>query len=480
MICDNFKYPKLLEYFETISAIPRGSYNEQKIAAYLVDFAKERSLEVYTDKYNNVLINMPASAGCEDKAPILLQGHTDMVCEANIGTEHDFLKDPLDLFLEDGLVGARGTTLGADDGVAVAIMLAILDGAVENHGAIQCLFTASEEVGLDGASGFDYSKIYARRMINMDGAEEDTLVVGCAGGVRSDAFFNVEYKDRSKAKLFKITIGGLMGGHSGENIHQGRANANKLAAALLRALVEGVHAELVSFEGGSKENAIPREAVLVVAADNAGAVEGLACAFEISVKGDLVAEDSDFFVSCETLGEGGYDKVFAPEFTKKILDFSDYIENGVLRMSPKIKGLVEFSRNLGIVKCEDGKIGFYHSSRSAIDSQLEESMQKIERAAGAIGGVVKHHGRYPGWEYDKESHVRDAYCQAYNEITGDTAVPVGVHAGIECGVIRKAIPDMDAIAISPDFSNGHSPQERLDLDSCEVFGRVVARLIELI
>ena len=477
MICDNFKYPKLLEYFETISAIPRGSYNEQKIAAYLVDFAKKRSLEVYTDKYNNVLINMPASAGCEDKAPILLQGHTDMVCEANIGTEHDFSKDPLDLFLEDGLVGARGTTLGADDGVAVAIMLAILDGAVERHGAIQCLFTASEEVGLDGASGFDYSKIYARRMINMDGAEEDTLVVGCAGGVRSDAFFNVEYKDRSKAKLFKITIGGLMGGHSGENIHQGRANANKLAAALLRALVEGVHAELVSFDGGSKDNAIPREAVLVVAADNEGAVEGLVSAFEISVKGDLVAEDGGFFVSCETLGEGGYDKVFAPEFTKKILDFADYIENGVLRMSPKIKGLVEYSRNLGIVKCEDGKIGFYHSSRSAIDSQLEESMQKIERAAGAIGGVVKHHGRYPGWDVSGYSQLAEDYIALADEMFGTKVKKTALHAGLECGIVKCAIPDMEIISVGADIADLHSPKERLGLDS---FGRVFAVVCAMI
>lgn len=477
MICENFKYPKLWEYFETISAIPRASYQEERIAAYLLNFAKERGFEAYTDKYNNVLINMPATAGCEEVEPILLQGHTDMVCECNIGCEHDFSKDPLDLFLEDGLVGARGTTLGADDGVAVAIMLAILDGAIERHGAIQCLFTASEEVGLDGASGFDYSKIYARRMINMDGAEEDTLVVGCAGGVRSDAFFDIEYSDSSRKELFKITLGGLMGGHSGENIHEGRANANKLALALLRALVEGVGAELVSFGGGSKDNAIPREAVLVVAADSAGSVEGLVRAFEFSVKGDLVAEDAEFFVSCEGLGECGNERVFASEFTKKILDFADYIENGVLRMSRKIKGLVEFSRNLGIVKCEDGKIGFYFSSRSAIEEQLEESMKQIERAAGAIGGAVKHHGKYPGWDVSGYSQLAEDYISLADEMFGTKVKKTALHAGLECGIVKAAIPDMEIISVGADIADLHSPKERLGLES---FGRVFAIVCKMI
>ncbi len=476
MICNNFKYPKLLEYFESISAIPRAPYQEDKIVAYLLEFASQRGLEAYSDEHNNVLINMPASEGCEGCA-ILLQGHTDMVCEANIGCEHDFSRDGLELFLEDGLVGARGTTLGADDGVAVAIMLAILDGACERHGAIQCLFTASEEVGLEGASGFDYSRIFARRMINMDGAEEDTLVIGCAGGVRSDVAFDIEYADSSRKQLFKITLGGLMGGHSGENIHQGRANANKLALALIRALVEGVGAELVSFMGGTKDNAIPREAVIVFAADNAAAVNGLIGAFEFSVKEDLCAEDAEFFVSCEELGECGGERVFSSEFTKKILDFADYIENGVLRMSRKINGLVEFSRNLGIVKYEGDKIGFYFSSRSAIDAQLEESMQQIERAAGVIGGAVKHHSRYPGWDVSGYSQLAEDYVSFADEMFATKVKKLALHAGLECGIIKCAIPDMEIISVGADITDLHSPKERLGLDS---FGRVFAIVCAMI
>ncbi len=471
MICKDFKYPKLLEFFERISAIPRASYQEEKIVAYLLDFAKERGFEAYTDEHRNVLINMPATVGCEDRPAILLQGHTDMVCECNIGCDHDFTSDPLDLFLEDGLVGARGTTLGADDGVAVAIMLAILDGACEQHGPIQCLFTASEEVGLDGARGFDYSKIYAKRMINMDGAEEDTLVVGCAGGVRSDALFDIEYKDRTRKNILKVTLGGLMGGHSGENIHDGRANANKLAAALLRALSEFVGVELISFDGGSKDNAIPREAVLVVAVDDVMGAEMIARKYASGVKATLCPEDFDFFIRVENIGASGYEQVFSDEFTQKILDFSASIDNGVLAMSEKIEGLVEFSRNLGIVKTEGGKIGFYFSSRSAIDSQLECSMNEIESAAKLIGGTAVHHSRYPGWDVSGYSELAEDYIALADKLFGTKVIKTALHAGLECGIVKQAIPDIEIISIGADIADLHSPKERLGLDS---FGRVFA------
>lgn len=477
MICENFKYPKLLEYFETISAIPRASYEEEKIVAYLLSFAKERGLSAYSDKYNNVLINMPATAGCEDMAPILLQGHTDMVCECNIGCEHDFHNDPLELFFEDGLVGARGTTLGADDGVAVAIMLAILDGAVERHGEIQCLFTASEEVGLDGAGGFDYSHIFARRMINMDGAEEDTLVVGCAGGVRSDAFFDIDYAERRYESIVKITLGGLMGGHSGENIHEGRANANKLALRLLRTLVEFVGVELVSFDGGSKDNAIPREAVIVIATDDVSGVEMIARKYATGVRETLCPEDEEFFINVENIGASGYERVFAGEFTDKILDFAGSIDNGVLAMSKKIDGLVEFSRNLGIVRTDADKIGFYFSSRSAIEAQLELSMDKIESEARLIGGTVKHHGKYPGWDVSGYSQLAEDYIALADEMFGTKVKKTALHAGLECGIVKQALPDMEIISVGADIADLHSPKERLGLDS---FGRVFAIVCKMI
>ena len=478
MICNNFKYPKLLEFFEKISAIPRASYEEEKIVAYLLDFAKERGLEAYTDESRNVLINMPASKGCEDRPAILLQGHTDMVCECNIGCEHDFSTDPLDLFLDGDLVGARGTTLGADDGVAVAIMLAILDGACAQHGPIQCLFTASEEVGLDGARGFDYGKIFAKRMINMDGAEQDRLVVGCAGGVRSDAIFDIEYKNRTRENIVRITLGGLMGGHSGENINEGRANANKLAAPLLRALSEFVGAELVSFDGGSKDNAIPREAVLLIATDDVMGAQMIARKYAEGVGATLCPEDADFFIRLEELGAEGYDRVFSDEFTQKILDFSGSIDNGVLAMSEKIEGLVEFSRNLGIVKTEDGKIGFYFSSRSAIDAQLESSMAEIEGAAGLIGGKTTHHSRYPGWDVSGYSQLAEDYIALADKLFGTKVIKTALHAGLECGIVKQAIPDIEIISVGADIADLHSPCERLGLESLGRVFEIVKTMIE--
>ena len=226
MICENFAYPKLLNYFEEISNIPRPSYREEKIADHIEKFGRSRGLETYRDKLGNVLINIPATKGREDTPAVLLQGHVDMVCEKNEGVEHDFLNDPLKLYVENGLLRAKGTTLGADNGVAVAVMLAVIDGAAEAHGPIQCLFTVSEEVGLDGAKAFDYSRIYARKMINMDSAEERLIISGCAGGLRSSLILPIE-RHVSDGKYLKITVKGLFGGHSGEDINKGRANANK-------------------------------------------------------------------------------------------------------------------------------------------------------------------------------------------------------------------------------------------------------------
>ena len=477
MLCENFKYPVLLEHFEKISSIPRASYHEEKIAAYLVDFAKARGLEYYTDDTNNVLINLPASAGCENREPILLQGHTDMVCEKNIGCEHDFDNDGLDLFVEGGYIGARGTTLGADDGIAVAVMLAVLDGAIERHPAVQCLFTASEEVGLDGAKAFDYSRIFARRMINMDGADEIYLVVGCAGGVRSDCSFDIKFADAKNAKVFELTIGGLMGGHSGENINDGRANANKLAGRLLALLCDRAGAEVVSIDGGSKENAIPREAVMKIVANDAGLVKTIADDFVADVKIGLCREDEGFNIAVKECDEA-VERVFAPEFTRDILAFINGIDNGVLKMSDKIEVLVEYSRNLGIIVTEGDTLGIYLSSRSAIDAQLDESMETIESLAVKSRGATKHHNRYPGWNVMGESKLADSFIESAKTLCGVNIIKTALHAGLECGIVKQAIPDIEIVSCGPDIHDLHSPKERLGIASFERFFTVIKDIIE--
>lgn len=477
MVCEDFKYPALMGHFEKISSIPRASYHEDKVVEYLVNFAAERGLECYTDSAGNVLINIPATEGCEGRAPILLQGHTDMVCEKNIGVEHDFMVDGLELYVENGFLKARGTTLGADDGMAVAVMLALLNGDIERHPACQCLFTASEEVGLDGARAFDYSRIFARRMINMDGAEERYLIVGCAGGMRSDSVFDIEFSVPVHSNALKITIGGLMGGHSGENINDGRANANKLMGALLERILLECKVEIVSFDGGSKDNAIPREAVAVITADDTSLIKNIVGGFESEIKIGLCKEDKDFFISCEKIDYNA-EKVFSKDFSRKILSFVNEIENGVLAMSQNIEGLVEFSRNLGIVRTEGEKISFYFSSRSAIDAQIEESADRIKTLAQSFGGVTKHHSRYPGWNFTGESALADRYIESAKRICGMDVKKTALHAGLECGIIKKAIPDIEIISCGADVHDLHSPMERLNLASFERFFEIIKDIIE--
>ena len=478
MVCKQFKYPALMEHFEKISSIPRMSYHEDRIADYLVGFAKERGLEVYRDEANNVLVNVPATEGRETDAPILLQGHTDMVCEKNIGCEHDFLTEGLELYEEGGSLRARGTTLGADDGTAVAFMLCVMSGELKSHPACQCLFTASEEVGLDGAKAFDYSRIFARKMINMDGAEEEHLIVGCAGGLRSDVLFALEYAEPRYSELLTVKIGGLMGGHSGENIGDGRANACKLAGELIEILCDAKDAELVSFFGGSKDNAIPREAVFAVSVKDAGEARSVVSEYFERVKPTLCADDADFFIDCkaEPMADGA--RVISEACSKRIIKFVNSVDNGVLKMSDNIKGLVEFSRNLGIVRTEDGKMEFYFSSRSAIDEQIELSARTIEQTANALGGKVEHHSRYPGWHYTGASPLADSYVAIAKRLFGKDIVVTAIHAGLECGIVKQAIPDMDIISCGPDVKNLHSPMEALDIASFERFFTVIKDMIE--
>ncbi|MBQ7384477.1 MAG: beta-Ala-His dipeptidase [Clostridia bacterium] len=478
MICEGFKYPALIEHFEKISAIPRMSYHEERIAAYLVEFAEARGLEVYTDSAKNVLINIPATEGRENDAPILLQGHTDMVCEKNIGCEHDFLTEGLDLCVENGFLRARGTTLGADDGIAVATMLSLLDGEINSHPACQCLFTSAEEVGLDGAKAFDYSRIFARRMINMDGADEIYLIVGCAGGLRSDAMFDIEYTDAEYTDCMTVKIGGLMGGHSGENINDGRANANKLAGELIGLLHGSVGIELISFDGGSKDNAIPREAILRFTVKDSDRAKKLISEYANKIKEGLCSDDADFFILCESEKLSAGTRVFADKVTRNIIGFVNSVDNGVLAMSKKIEGLVEFSRNLGIVSTDDGKLGFYFSSRSAIDEQIEESAKTIENAALKFGGVTAHHSRYPGWNYTGSSALADRYIESAKRLCGMDVVRTALHAGLECGIVKQAIPDMEIISCGPDVKNLHSPMEKLDIASFERFFTVIKDIIE--
>ena len=465
----------LFHFFEEISAIPRPSYHEGAIADYLVAFAKERGLECYRDELHNVLIKAPATAGCEALPPLLFQGHTDMVCEKNRGVEHDFLRDPLKLYVDGDYLRAKGTTLGADNGVAVAAMLALLDGEIDRHPAYECLFTAAEEVGLDGATGFDYSHISARHLINMDSEGFGIVTAGCAGGVRSDLSLQCKPECFSGSAI-RVAIGGLIGGHSGENINCGRANANKLMGRILAALLSVCDARIVSVCGGSKDNAIPRECEAVLAVADTELASDTVCRIAAEIAEELVDDDRAFCVTCEDAEAEAV--MLSREDTARAVAVLACVANGIQEMNHKAKGMVEFSRNLGVVRTEGDTITFVFTSRSAMDSRLDASMRELDALAAVIGAKTCHYNRYPGWNFAATSAVRDAYLRAYRDVTGTDAKVNVIHAGLECGIISANIPDMDIISVGPNMHDIHSPDEALDLPSLEIFWKTVARLIQ--
>jgi len=467
----------VFRFFEEISAIPRPSYHEASIADYLCAFAKTRGLECYRDELHNVLMKAPATKGQEHRAPILFQGHTDMVCEKNGDVEHDFLKDPLHLRVEGDLLRATGTTLGADNGIAVAMMLALLDGAVAEHPPIECLFTVSEETGMEGVNGFDYSRITASRLVNLDSERLGCVTAGCAGGIRSD--LSLSYTEEPFAGCaISLRIGGLIGGHSGEHIDKGRANANKLMGRLLSTLLAKTDARILCVEGGSKTNAIPRECRVTLAVSDVDAASEILLTEAERIASELIPEDRGFCVTVEDCEPEPM--MLSRADTLRVATVLACTANGVLAMNRDVEGLVEYSRNLGVVSTEDGKISFAFSTRSSMDSRLDASVAELDLLARTVGAEAVHHGRYPGWSYAIDSPLRESYCAAYREVTGHEAQVNVIHAGLECGVICSKLPRMDAISIGPTMFNIHSPDEALSLSDTEAFWKTLVKLIEIL
>ena len=469
------KPSSVFRFFEEISAIPRPSYHESGVADYLEAFAKDRGLECYRDAMHNVLIKAPATKGLEDRAPILFQGHTDMVCEKNADVEHDFLRDPLELWVDGDLLRAKGTTLGADNGIAVAMMLALLDGEVEAHPAYECLFTTAEEVGLDGANAFDYKRITARRMVNLDSEELGVVTCGCAGGLRSDLTLHA-FPEPFAGEALRVSIGGLMGGHSGENINCGRANANKVMGRLLTALMQECDFRIVSVDGGSKDNAIPRECVAVIAVPNAEAASACLTDTAAKIAAELVREDACFTVAVEDAEETVV--MLSKADTARVCAILGCAANGVLAMSRDVPTLVAFSRNLGVVRTEGDTMTVVFSSRSALESHLDAAIAELNTLAAVTGCDAVHHGRYPGWDFAPISPLRDAYLAAYKDVTGKDALVNVIHAGLECGIIYSRLPDMDIISIGPTLFDIHSPAETMDLPSVETVWQTLEKLIQ--
>ena len=463
IVTKGYKPEKALAYFEELCKIPHGSGNEEAVAKYIENFANQRGLFVIRDKNNNVFIRKEATAGYENAPAYLLQGHTDMVCAKLTTSAHDFEKDALDLYMEDGWLRARGTTLGGDDGIAVAFMLALLDGEIENHPTLECLFTVEEETGLGGAESFDYSVVTAHKMINLDSESEGEVCAGCAGGVRSKIDFKPSL-ETSSGDVITLSVDGLFGGHSGVEINCGRANAIVLTSNILSEIAKEQELALISLVGGEKDNAIPRmcEAKFVVE-DSSKAVsviekldeqirEGL-CEADAGLKISVSVEDD--VESVETIAQ-----------SRELLQMISNLKVGVLAMSAHLEGLVEFSRNLGVIEVDGKNAYITYSSRSAKEEQIDLSIEQVNEQVEKIGANVRHTGRYPGWDFLPESDLRDTYVRKFKEIMGVDVKTVVIHAGLECGIIKSRIPEMDIISVGPNMRNIHTPDEALDLDSC--------------
>ena len=466
-----------LDYFYVISAIPRPSGKEEHIADYLMDFAAAHNLTAVRDPANNVFIRKPASAGYEHAAPILLQGHTDMVCEKNENVSHDFDTDGIRVLREGDILRADGTTLGADNGYAVAVMMAVLADGTLSHPPLECLFTASEEVGMDGMQAFDKSSITARLMINLDSTDETVATASCAGGVRTDFRRTPAPAVTAVGTALRMVVTGLKGGHSGEDINRGRGNALKICARLYAAAAKVSDLHMVSMTGGNKDNAIPRECTVLFTADDPQKAIVAIREEEAHIRAVLTADDAAFSVSVE---EASAVHTLQDADAAALISLIRLLPCGPLRMSNAVPGLVETSSNTAIVCADKEQILLTASSRSSVDAELTDLCAVLDTAAQTTGFTNGHYSRYPGWDFTVNSRLQKMYLNTYRTLFGKEAQIIGIHAGLECGILKQAIPDMDIISIGPDTKDIHTPAEQMSISSGErIYQLLLAILADL-
>ena len=476
-VIQGYKPESVFKIFEDLCAIPHGSGNEKGIADYIEAYANERGLFSLRDATGNIFVRKNATEGYEDSPAILLQGHMDMVCEKNSDSNHNFLTDGLSLSVKDGYLWADGTTLGADNGIAVAMMLALLD--TNEHPTLECLFTVEEETGLAGAQGFDCSVVTAKRMINLDSEEDHQITAGCAGGKRTEYTFDYEKTPANDSDLFiEVSVTGLSGGHSGAEIHCGKTNAIVLMGRLLSAAYSKGKFNIVKIVGGGKDNAIAREcfATLRFEDENTLNIAKKAIIGEsLKVRKEINKDDKALSVG---IGKAQADFYMNADITEKIVAFLSVLRTGVLKMSNQIAGLVEYSRNLGIAATEEDKVRFTISTRSSIEAQLDSSVRELDTLASLVGADCRHYARYPGWEFEPASLLREQYIEKFKFLFGKEPTVGVIHAGLECGILSSKMPGMDIISIGPNMFDIHSPGEHLDLASCERVWQAVLEVVK--
>lgn len=470
---------KVLSFFKEITKIPRESGHEEHIIAYLQQFAAERNLENKTDEAGNVLIVKEAAPGYEDVPAIVLQSHSDMVCEKNEGVEHDFAKDPIHYIIENGWMIAPDTTLGADCGIGIAAQLALLDSDMP-CGKLECLFTTSEETGLDGAMALQPGFFTGKVLLNLDSEDEGEIFVGCAGGIDTTAEFHyTEEPVCEDFELQEIFVKDAMGGHSGDDINKGRANSVQLLGTFLYSILD-LDWQLISIDGGNKRNAIAREAKAVIAA------EGDTLDIINERLEEYAAEVAEEYGAIETNLKLGYEPVEGTassaidEMTAwNLVTALCASPHGVLKMSQEIENFVETSTNLASVKMtEPGVIRIGSSQRSCVTAARRAAAAKMEACFVLAGAIVKHEGEYPGWAPAAESPIRDACVASYKKLFGIEPKVKAIHAGLECGLFTEKFPGLDMVSFGPTLRGVHAPGERLDLASLEKFTDLLVDVVK--
>lgn len=463
--------PELLwNHFEEICKRPHPSRKEKLLASYIVDFAKQNGLEHSVDDFGNVVIRKPATPGKENLAPVVLQGHLDMVAEKNADIVHDFDKDSIQCYADGDWVKAKGTTLGSDNGIGVAAALAVMEDKSIEHGPVEALFTLDEETGLNGAQALQPGFVKANILINLDSEEDGALYIGCSGGQNTTVNFKANLKDvPDKTVALEIKISGLKGGHSGLDIHTGRGNAIKLIIRLLHELNYKFEIRLVSLNGGSKHNAIPRESFSLIRVPKKSQEEVIAYIqnFNLTAKAELASVEPN--LNIDAIISKSKSKVFDKSTTKNLIDSLYAVPNGVIKMSADIPGLVETSTNLAVVITKGKNVEVTLSQRSSVESEKKDISNSIAALFRLTNAEVKQGDGYPGWKPDVNSPVLAVMKRMYSEMYGTDCLIKAIHAGLECGIIKERYPEMDMISFGPTIMGAHSPDECVQISTVEKF-----------
>ncbi|MDZ7739503.1 MAG: aminoacyl-histidine dipeptidase [Bacteroidales bacterium] len=478
MIFDDFEPAAVWNYFYEICQIPRLSKNEDKIREYLLDFASAHKLESKTDRAGNVLIIKPASPGYENRKSVVLQSHMDMVGEKDAKTEHDWKKDPIQPYIEGNWVRAKDTTLGADDGIGIAASLALLSDSEIKMGRIECLFTVDEETGMTGAIELEKGFFSSRILINLDSEDEGELFIGCAGGIDTlaELSYNEEKADPDQDAL-NITLTGLQGGHSGDEIHKGFANSVKLMTGLLQKLISEYGIRISRFTGGNLRNAIPREAFADITCEkkHSDKIREYTKAYLEDMRRKYKDTEPDMDISIS--GSEPVSSLIDLNTQRSLLRALDECPHGVISWSKNMEGLVETSTNLASVKFIDGHIKIVTSQRSSVDSAKNEISQRINKIFSENNAIVHHSDGYPGWEPDTDSEILKITSSSYRKLFGNEPVIRAIHAGLECGLILEKYPGLDMISFGPTILGAHTPQERLDIKTTKKFWDLLVDVI---